>query len=472
MATIGKLAAGVLCLFAFGLLLPLTVAVLDGDRRTAETLLLVMMAQCFLSSIGLTALNRLQQRPDRMGVFRAGAVLWVVLVAAAAPAFMLAEGQTFVAALFEATSAVTSMGLTVRPPEDIVPAMAFYRASVAWMGGFAALGCAVYILAPYRVGGTPDTHLRLIQHARTDEPRLSATFRAVALPYAGLTAACALLLLILRVSPQDALIAAMSTLATNGFMPATDGDSVLGNRAAEVVLMVFMVAGATSIVWHRMLLVRRGFPSRERSEAVLFLLAVVAFGTLAAIGTVMQNGYGDQVFSAMFDAVSIITTTGITHDPKAGIALPFELILLVVFIGGCSLSTAGGLKVFRLVTMLRLVNNELTRLVHPSAVLHEDAAYDPAQREIAKAVWSAFFLAILTLTVALLAFAIQGYMLPEAFALATGAFSQVGNLVAFGLEGQELAAASDATLLTIAALATIARIEILVLLAAFAGNRW
>lgn len=472
MATIGLLAAGVLGLFAIGILLPLAAAVLDGDWHGLEALLLVVAAYAFLATVSFLALGGRRRSPDRAGVFKAGVALWLVLVGAAVPVFMLAEGQSFVPALFEAASAATTMGLTLRPPGEIAPAMAFYRATVAWMGGLMTLSCAVYILAPYRVGGTPDANLRLVQHARGFEPRLGATLGAIALPYAGLTVLCALILLILRVPPQDALIAAMSALATNGFMPATDGASVLGNRAAETVMMVFMLAGATSIVWHRMLLARRGFPAREHSEAMLFLAAVAIFAMLAVLGTIMAHGHAEHAFSAVFDAVSIITTTGITHAPKAGIALPFELILLVVFVGGCSLSTAGGLKVFRLATMLRLVGNELTRLVHPSAVLHEDAAHDPAQRETAKAVWSAFFLAILTLTVALLAFAAQGHMLPEAFALATGAFSQVGNLVAYGLEGQGLASASDATLLTIAAVATVARIEILVLLAAFAGNRW
>src|SRR5690606_8418519 len=115
---------------------------------------------------------------------------------------------------------------------------------------------------------------------------------------------------------------------------------------------------------------------------------------------------------------------------------------------------------------------ELDRLVYPSAILRDDVQYDSEQRIIAKSVWSTFFLAVLTVTIGMLFFAAQGHALPAAMALSAGAFSQVGNLLASATPGLTEGIASDETLLTISALAVVARVEILVLLDAITGNRW
>ena len=265
----------------------------------------------------------------------------------------------------------------------------------------------------------------------------------------------------------------MSMLSTNGFMPHTSGASVLNNTVAELIMMVFMIVGATSIVWHRMLMERKWTLAREQSEGMLFITLAMALIAVTALGSFFvptsQFAAGRQAFTFAFDAISIFTTTGITHDRSVGIGLPFELVLLIAFVGGCSYSTAGGIKVFRIGTMLQHLGNELNRLVYPNALLRDDVQYSEHPRQIAKAVWSAFFLAMLTLTIGILLFALQGAELPYAMALASGSFSQVGNIVNGGLAAFPAGEVPDTALLTIAALSAVARIEILVVLAAFAS---
>src|SRR5690606_15229956 len=125
-----------------------------------------------------------------------------------------------------------------------------------------------------QVGGMPNANLRQVQHARTEnDPRLLVTLRSIALPYAALTVLCAVLLVIARVPADTAIVTAMSMLATNGFIAADSGTTVLGNRGAELIMMVFMIVGATSIVWHRLLVSRAGRGSREDDEARLYLTA-------------------------------------------------------------------------------------------------------------------------------------------------------------------------------------------------------
>jgi trk system potassium uptake protein TrkH len=467
--TIGVLSAGVFGLFALSMLFPLFVALVEANWRALEAFFLVIVCYGFLSAVTILALSPRTRTLNRAGVFTAAIVIWLSLVIAAMPAFMLVEGHSLVRAIFEASSAITTLGTTLRPLADISPSMAFYRGTVGWIGGLATLALAAYVLGPYQVGGMPNANLRHIQH-------ILRTLRSIALPYLTLTIACAVLLITVRVPADTAIIAAMSMLATNGFIPAEPGTTVLGNRPAELIMMFFMIVGATSIVWHRLLVSRTGKGSREEAEARIYLSAMALLVALAVLASVLAPPLGrtglESAFNYVFDIVSIATTTGITHDERLGVSIPFEVILIIVFVGGCSYSTAGGIKAFRLATMLKHVGNELDRLVYPSAILRDDVQYDSGQRIIAKSVWSTFFLAVLTVTIGMLFFAAQGHALPAAMALSAGAFSQVGNLLASATPGLTEGIASDETLLTISALAVVARVEILVLLAAITGNRW
>lgn len=475
--TIGILSAGVFGVFALSLVLPLFVALVEGNWRALEAIFLVGIGYGFLSSVTILSLSRRARTLNRAGVFTAAIAVWLSLIAAAVPLFMLVENQRLIPAIFEATSAAVTLGSTLRPPADLSPSMIFYRATVAWMGGLTTLTLAVYVLGPYRVGGIPNANLRQVQHARTEnDPRILVTLQSIAIPYLTLTIACAILLVIVRVPADDAIVVAMSMLSTNGFVPPGSTTSVLDNRLAEIIMMVFMLIGATSIIWHRLIVTRAGEDSREHHEGMLYLTAIAVLVGIAVLASILSPPEGlrgfESAFNYVFDMISIATTTGVTHDQRLGVAIPFEAILIIVFIGGCSYSTAGGIKAFRLLTMLKHVGNELDRLVYPSAILRDDVQYDTQQRVIAKSVWSTFFLGVLAVTIALLLFAAQGHSLPSAMALAAGAFSQVGNLVDSAVPGLSQGAVSDSTLLTLSALAAVARMEILVVLAAIAGNRW
>lgn len=477
MPTILVLCASVLIVFAGSLAIPALVAAGEADWRALEACLLVAIG-CGFGAVGLYLAVRPQARaPNRATVFAAAIALWLAFVAAATPLFMLVEGQGLAEAVFEATSAATTLGITLHPLDEISAAMAFYRSTTAWLGGLLTLLLAAYVMGPFSVGGTPNRHLRLIQHsADAQGPRLWRTTRAVLLPYLGFTGLCALMLVLTQVSPPEAVVVAMSMLATNGFVPHHENATVLANPAAEMVMVVFMLVGATSILWHRMLLDRRWSLAVEEAESLRCVLAVLLMMVIAALASsFLATGAGspaEHAFSFAFDIASVMTTTGITHDPRVGIGLPTEMILLIAMVGGCAYSTAGGIKFFRLTSMFHHVGNELRHLVHPHAALRASVELDPEERQRAKAIWSAFFLAIMTIAIAILAFSAQGLSLPDALMAATGAFSQIGNITAVAIPGFAEGEASPGVLMTVAGLALVSRIEILVVFAAVSFNRW
>lgn len=477
MPSIAALAAAVVAFFALALLVPAVGALIHSDWLALEAFLLLAVAYGFLASVTIMALTPKLRRLSRAGVFSATITMWLALVVVAIPPFLLIENMALGEAVFEAVSASITLGVSFRAEADISDSMVLYRGMVAWQGGLLTLLLAVYVLGRYEVGGTPNRHLRYVLHSlQNGNPRIVQTFFEVFVPYLAMTLTCAAALVIARTNPADALNISINIASTNGFLPIHTGASVLNNAMGEIILIIFMLLGATSIVWHRTVIFRRWRHVRDQAEMTAFGLWVVVVAGIAAISALLipveHFSAGGAVLNVIFDTVSIVTTTGITHDPRYGVILPFELILTFAIMGGCSYSTAGGIKVFRLSAMLHHSANEIRRLVYPHAVLAHSVEEDPQELRLAKAVWSAFFVALLTLMVATLIFSAQDIGLADALGMAVGSFSSTANLVALAVDLPPGEAPTDLLMLTIAAVGLLARIELLVILAAFNQSRW
>lgn len=476
MASIAALCVGVLALFATSLLVPATAALFREDWRSLEVFLLFGFGYGAFALLSALTLTPRLRRLNRPGLFRGALGMWITLILAAMPIFMVLEGQPAVSALFESVSAAVTMGVTFRPLEQISLSMGFFRSILAWQGGLLTLLLAVYVLGRSEVGGTTSRHLRVVLHGvQSGDLRIAKTFLEVFVPYLAATMVCAMVLVLARVEPVDALGVALGVLSTNGFMPVQSGASVLNNFAGEVVMVIFMIVGATSILWHRALLGRRWRQAGEQAENQTFLIAVLIVAVLSAVVATMTRPDGTNAaqaaFSSVFDVVSLMTTTGVTHDQRFGLGLPFELVLTLALVGGCAFSTSGGLKLFRMVTMFHHSWNEVLRLVYPHAVLRRSVDADVAELTRAKAVWSALFLSIVILVLSSIVFSFQGIALDKSLGLAIGSFSATGNLVASSVGGTG-SLPSDSVLLTISALALVARVELLVVFAALGRSDW
>lgn len=472
MVSIAALCAGVLGLFAISLCLPALVALILGDWQALEGFLFLAIGFGFLSALTTLALTPRLRLLNRAGVFTAAAFMWVTFSLAAAMPFLLIEQLPIVEAVFEATSAAVTLGVTIQPMSDISSVMGLYRGLVAWQGGLLTLLLAVYVLGRYEVGGTPNRHLRYVLHGfESGDPRIVHTFFEVFVPYVAITLACAAALVVSRMTPFDALNVALNIISTNGFLPLQTGATVLNNVAGEIIIMVFMIIGATSIIWHRALINRRWVHAAEQTEARAFLLSAFLISVFAAgfaLATpTLDFTAGGAILNAIFDVISIVSTTGITHDTRFGVGLPFELILAIALVGGCAYSTAGGLHVFRLASMLHHSANEVRRLVFPHAVLRRSMDENKDELRLSKAVWSASFLALISIVTASLVFSLFGIGMAESLGLAVGAFSSTGNLVA-----QSMGEPQSGLLMAIAGFALLARIELLVVLAAITRKNW
>ncbi|VAW22235.1 hypothetical protein MNBD_ALPHA11-789 [hydrothermal vent metagenome] len=477
MPSIGVLLSLVLMGFTIATLSGLGVALVNGDAQAAEVFGILSLAYgVFSIFLYLVATSRPSQF-RRAGVFIGAIAMWITLIFAAMPAFILLENAHPVVAFFEATSASITLGTSLVPVSQMSASMIFYRAMSAWLGGFMTLMLAVYVIGRYGVGGTPNRDLRFVLHgASRGNPRLGATFVEVAIPYIAVSILCVIALMLVGVEPTRAVLASLSAISTNGFSGWFGQGSYLGNRSGEIILMIFMFIGASSIIWQRTILSRQIFQTHQQGESRAYLLiifGVIIVGIALSLANFpLGENVADDLFNRAFDIVATITTTGIVHNVSAGFSVPILFLIGLALVGGCSYSTAGGLKVFRVLAMTRHSKNEILRLVYPSQFIPGSVDTDETVFNSTKANWSAFFSAVIFIVFAMAVLAIFGHEFTAALTISVGAFTSVGSMVSQNLFSVEGGGVPYISLLWISIIGIVGRVELLVLLAAFSKSRW
>jgi trk system potassium uptake protein TrkH len=282
-------------------------------------------------------------------------------------------GLGFIDALFEAMSGLTTTGATVFMDFGAYGrGIVFWRALTQWIGGLGVIALFVAVLPRLAIGG------RQLFFAEasgpTDEklmPQLRQTALALWKLYAAITIAEIVALVLVGVPLFDAVCNSFSTIAAGGFSP--NPMSIAGYQSAAVdwIVTAFMfIAGANFALQYRA--VRGGRMSLVQDEEFRAYFGVVAVATAALGGVLVRDGMGaaDALRHGAFQVVSIVTTTGFASDDFALWSDQAKMVLfLLMFVGGCAGSAAGGPKVVRHVLMARYTLRELKRTLHPRAVL-------------------------------------------------------------------------------------------------------
>jgi trk system potassium uptake protein TrkH len=299
---------------------------------------------------------------------------WVLVGATSAVPFMLGPtGMSLTDAYFEATSGLTTTGATVYVGLDrLPPSLLFYRQSLQFLGGMGIVILAVAILPMLRVGGSQLFRAETTGPVKDTKltPRIAETARALWLVYVGLNAACALAFWLGGMELLDAIGHAFAAIATGGFSTHDASIGYFDSPLLEALCVFFMFLGGVNfslhfVAWQRASAAHYFNDPELRAYAGVVLAAsvVVATGVYAAgvFGSVVES-----LRHATFQVVSNLTTTGFTTTgffTWPGFA-PM-LLILIGFVGGCSGSTSGGMKVVRIVILFRQGARELLQLVHP-----------------------------------------------------------------------------------------------------------
>jgi trk system potassium uptake protein TrkH len=306
--------------------------------------------------------------------FLVTAALWIIASLVTSLPFMLGPPHlSFTNAVFESTSGLTTTGATVISGLDQLPrSVLFYRQSLNFLGGMGIVILAVAILPMLKVGGMQLFRAETTGPTRDNKltPRITETARALWFVYLGLNALCAGAYWLGGMNLFDAVCHAMSTVASGGLSTHDASFGYWNSPLLEAIAAVLMLVAACNFgmhwyAWRRATLAHY----QGDSELRAFVLIAVTVGLLVSLQLWLGGRFptlGESLRHGMFQALSNLSsggyfTTGFTDWPGAA---PL-LLLLVAFIGGCSGSTAGGIKVARWQMLVRQGLREVRQLVHP-----------------------------------------------------------------------------------------------------------
>lgn len=327
-------------------------------------------------------------------------LFWTVLgVSGSAPLLFSQELQiSFVDAVFESVSALTTTGATVIVGLDDLPkSILFYRQFLQWLGGMGIIVLAVAILPMLGIGG--------IQLYRAESPgpvkdskltpRIKGTAKLLWIIYLTFTIACAIAYYLAGMNAFDAISHSFSTVAIGGFSTYDASMGHFNSHTIELVAVVFMLLSAANfslhfIAWRNMSLKVYQKDSEFRLYGFMMLLLTI----ITIVYLYFQHVYGsftESFYHAIFQVVSIATTTGFTttnYSYWPGF-LPI-LLVFASFIGGCAGSTGGGMKVIRVLLLFKQGWREVLRLIHPNARIAIKLNQKPVESNIIQAVWGFF----------------------------------------------------------------------------------
>lgn len=312
----------------------------------------------------------------------------------------------FTDAVFESTSGFTTTGATVLVDVDGLPRpLHLWRSLTHWLGGMGIVMLGIAVLPLLGHGGTGLYRAEFSgASAERLRPRLVETARALWKIYVILTAAQVLALAAAGMDLFEAVCHAFSTLGTGGFSTRTESIAAFDSPLIEYVVIVFMLLGGISFVQHyRLWVTREPLVVTRDYELRAYLMIAISATSLIAIVLAFAAGLGWEgaLRTALFQVISILTTTGFaTADYTAWLPLAQLVLLVLMFVGGCTGSTAGGLKVARVVLMLEVIRRQFRRITEPQGVFRVRAGAAVVPEQTVSGLLNLVFLAWLVLLVA------------------------------------------------------------------------
>ena len=389
-----------LCVVAVAMLLPAVVDYVDGIDRW-KAFLFSSLFTLFVG--GLLILVTYDDRPERLTLkdgFLLTTISWITVTAFAALPFV-GMGLSYTDAYFETMSGLTTTGSTVIVGLDKLPrGILLWRALLSGMGGLGIIVMAIILLPFLRVGG-----MQLYQTESSDKsekilPRAAELTMATAGVYVLLIITCGMLYAAFGMPAFDAICHALTTVATGGFSTHDDSFQFFKSAPIEWVAIGFMIAGALPfVIFIRMIRGDAGSLWRDSQVRTFFVFLLVLSAAIAvgrwlvhyppdivpqglvdwvAKGLVRGRpvegegpGFFDFFRAALFNVTSIVTTTGfMSEDYQLWGPFAVGLFFMLTFVGGCSGSTAGAIKIYRIQLAVIITRSHLAHLISPRRIVN------------------------------------------------------------------------------------------------------
>ncbi len=353
------------------LLIPALVSLIYREKSGFS--FLIVSAVLFLIALIASRIKPKERRiygKEGLVIVSSAWILWSLF--GAVPFYISGSIPSYLDALFETISGFTTTGSTILKDIEALPmGISFWRALTHWVGG---MGVLVFVMVLTNLEKDSSMHLMRAEvpgpEADKLVPKARSTAKILYLMYFILTVVEVVFLMLGGMNLYDALIHSFSTAGTGGFSNRNASVSYYNSAYIDGVITVFMILFGINFNAYYLLRMKK-WKEVWKNEEIRAYLGIIA-ATMLMITFNIEKLYGSLLHAfrfASFQVASVITTTGFyTADYNVWPEFSKALLLFIMLVGACAGSTGGGIKVSRLVILLKSIRQEIRRILHPKSV--------------------------------------------------------------------------------------------------------
>ncbi len=389
-----------------------------------------------IGALTLTGMLAVRKKPEKTSIYaKEGYVIvaltWILMsLFGALPFYISGYIPSFTDAFFETVSGFTTTGATIiRSVEALPKSLLFWRSFTHWIGG---MGILVFVIAIM-----PKTESSSMHVMRAEVPgptvgklvsKLRASARILYGIYCVMTAAEIIMLLAGGMPLFDSIVNAFATAGTGGFGVLNNSIESYNSVYAEMVIAVFMLLFGVNFNLYYMFLVKQG-KQAIKSEELRWYIGIIACSTLliaVSLFTSTNNNIADSFRLAFFQVSSIITTTGFsTANFNTWPVISKFILVFLMFIGACAGSTGGGIKVSRLVILVKSGLRDIKKAINPRSIETVKIDKRTVEEPVVKSVSVFFATYMLVMAISMLAVSLDGFNLETT---STAVIACIGNI--------------------------------------------
>lgn len=472
-----RLTGMLLIYMAVSMVLPLVVSLYSADGAqfalTFSALIILIIGLFLRNIVGHYASYELHEKDS----FWVAVIIWVAVpLCGALPYLFIGSLCSFTDAMFESFSGFTTTGSSVvEHPEELPAGLLVYRAFTQWIGGLGLLLFAVAILRKLGVGAGQlyDAEFSGTQQRKL-HPRLAKSVRRLWTIYLIITLLMMVLLWVNGTPLVDALCLAFSTVSTGGFVTHAEGLALLSDGSLAVVTCFMFLSGVNlALIYHFFTLHWRRLRDEELRVYVTVFVLMVAVCVVAF--TAAGNRWDESLRYSLFHVASTMSSCGF-YLPRPGhwSFVVSALTFIIIITGASAGSTGGGIKLRRIMMLVKYIANYFVRMLHPNAVFRVKVNGDVVPHEYINKVFAFVFLYIAFIVGGAFVLTLCGCSIPDAVCMSSANISNLGpspliNNLGGSLDYALLPSMAKWTLMIVM---LAGRLEIFAIIAVFSPAYW
>jgi trk system potassium uptake protein TrkH len=474
--TIARILGILLMLFSINLIIPFIITLYCNDNHMNAFVipfLIINITGFILWSIGKNSNITIRNRDGFIVVCS----VWIIISIFAALPFIFISNISWHEALFETVSGLTTTGASILSNIDDLPkSIIYYRQQLQFLGGMGIILLSIAIMPFLGIGGMQLYKLEVNGPIKDNKmtPRITETAKIIWGIYLMLNLICIISYWICGMSLFDSVNYAFATVSTGGFSPHSLGIAYYDSYTLYFITMIFMLIGGTNFTLHflaiRNLKYNVYFKNYEFISyiIIIFIISVIV-SIVLWINHIYVSGY-ECIIKGIFNVISFSTTTGFEMHNNYDIWPAFLQILLMIigFIGACSGSTTGGVKILRCLILKKQISCEIKQLIHPQGKFPIKIGHDVISDKVMNGIWAYFSAYIIIFILLWLLLIIIGENSIVAFIALSDCITNVG----LNISNNNLFHISNTETYILTAAMLIGRLEILTILVFLSPEFW